>query len=109
MDGSSSVSTADVDLLTVLDRMADAVFAVDGLHLWESIPDAVDAEFYDRYHDALGARNRRRVGEGVGSPPTIDDDYSRLLPSGAVNGGRARRYTVRVMSMRPWAVLPAAT
>ena len=88
MDGSSSVSTADVDLRTVLDRMADAVFAVDadwhityandaaravlrsamsdealddtgavdGLHLWESIPDAVDTEFYDRYHDALAGQ-----------------------------------------------------
>ncbi|GGJ16554.1 hypothetical protein GCM10008995_28060 [Halobellus salinus] len=88
MDGSSSVSTADVDLRTVLDRMADAVFAVDadwqityandaarevlrsavsdgalddtgtvdGVHLWESIPDAVNTEFYHRYHDALASQ-----------------------------------------------------
>jgi len=88
MDGSSSVSAADVDLRTVLDRMADGVFAVDadwhityanetaremltsamsaealdgtetidGLHLWESIPEAVGTTFYDRYHEALSAQ-----------------------------------------------------
>jgi signal transduction histidine kinase len=88
MDGSSSVSAADVDLRTVLDRMADVVFAVDadwqityandaarellesamsddvldeagtidGLHLWESIPEAVDTTFYERYHEALSSQ-----------------------------------------------------
>jgi len=88
MDSSSSVSTPDVELRTILDRMADAVFAVDtdwhityandaarevlmsamsddaldgietidGVHLWESIPDAVDTVFYDRYHEALAAQ-----------------------------------------------------
>ena len=88
MDGSSSVSATDVDLRTVLDRMADGVFAVDadwqityanetareileaampaevlddaetidGLHLWESIPEAVDTTFYERYHGALASQ-----------------------------------------------------
>ncbi|MBB6646877.1 ATP-binding protein [Halobellus ruber] len=88
MDGSSSVSASDVDLRTVLDRMADGVFAVDndwhityanetarellesamtddalddaagidGLHFWESIPEAVDTTFYDRYHEAMAAQ-----------------------------------------------------
>ena len=82
-----SVSVSD-DLRTVLDRMADAVFAVDpnwrivyangmareilrsaidddvlrsvdtieGVHLWESIPRAVDTEFYDQYHEAMTTR-----------------------------------------------------
>ena len=85
MDSSSSVATSNVDVRTILDRMADAVFAVDddwyityandearavlqsamsddalddaetidGRHLWESIPEAVDTEFYKRYHEAL--------------------------------------------------------
>ncbi len=88
MDGGSSVSASGVDLRTVLDRMADGVFAVDdewhvtyandaareilesamseaalddagtidGCHLWESIPDAVDTTFYERYHEALSAQ-----------------------------------------------------
>jgi signal transduction histidine kinase len=29
---------------------------LDGLHLWESIPEAVDTAFYDRYHEALSSQ-----------------------------------------------------
>ncbi len=84
MSDMPSVSVSD-GLRTVLDRMADGVFAVDsdwrivyangaarellrsaiddddlesadtidGVHLWEAIPRAVDTEFYDRYHEAM--------------------------------------------------------
>ena len=85
MDGRSSVSAPGVDPRTILDRMADGVFAVDtdwqityaneparellesamadgvlgddgtvdGHDLWESIPEAVDTTFHERYHEAL--------------------------------------------------------
>ena len=29
---------------------------IDGLHLWESIPEAVDTGFYDHYHEALSTQ-----------------------------------------------------
>ena len=30
--------------------------ALDGLHLWDAIPEAVDTTFYDRYHEALSSQ-----------------------------------------------------
>jgi signal transduction histidine kinase len=111
MDGSSSVSAADVDLRTILDRMADGVFAVDadwrvtyanetarellesamaddalddagtidGLHLWESIPEAVDTTFYDRYHEALASQEPVFFEEYYGPLDTWFD--VRVFPS----------------------------
>ena len=41
----------------LVSAMADEVLGddgtLDGHHLWESIPEAVDTTFYDRYHEAL--------------------------------------------------------
>jgi len=84
----ASVAAPGADLETVLNRMADGVFALDtdwrityandrarsilraaiddavlaggetveGLVLWEAIPEAVDTEFHDRYHEAMDAQ-----------------------------------------------------
>jgi PAS fold. len=35
------------------DDVVESVETIDGLHLWESIPDAADTTFYDRYHEAM--------------------------------------------------------
>ena len=35
------------------DEVLDSVDDIEGLHFWDSIPDAVDTEFYERYHDAM--------------------------------------------------------
>ena len=37
------------------DALADAD-DIDGLHLWESIPEAVDTGFYEHYHEALSTQ-----------------------------------------------------
>lgn len=111
MDGSSSVSASEVDFRTILDRMADGVFAVDtdwhityanevarevlasamseevlgdaetvdGLHLWESIPDAVDTTFYHRYHEAVAAQEPVSFEEYYGPLDTWFD--VRVFPS----------------------------
>ncbi|MFC7324393.1 PAS domain-containing sensor histidine kinase [Halorubrum rutilum] len=34
------------------DALGDAE-SIEGTHLWEAIPDAVDTEFYDEYHEAM--------------------------------------------------------
>jgi len=35
------------------DDVTESLDSVVGVHLWESIPDAVETEFYDRYHEAM--------------------------------------------------------
>ena len=35
------------------DDITESLDSVVGVHLWESIPDAVETEFYDRYHEAM--------------------------------------------------------
>ena len=35
------------------DDVASSLDGVEGAHLWESIPDAVETDFYDRYHEAM--------------------------------------------------------
>lgn len=109
MDSSSSVAAPDVDLQTVLDRMSDGVFAVDsdwhityanqaareilrsamhgdaldddidGLHLWESIPEAIDTSFYEHYHEALSSQTPVSFEEYYG-PTDVWLDV-RVFPS----------------------------
>ena len=38
------------------DGALDETDDIDGLHLWESIPEAVDTGFYDHYHEALSTQ-----------------------------------------------------
>ena len=38
------------------DDALDGADNIDGLHLWESIPDAVDTAFYRHYHEALSGQ-----------------------------------------------------
>ena len=46
--------TGDAILREAIDAaVLAAADGIEGLHLWEAIPDAVGTEFYDRYHEAM--------------------------------------------------------
>ncbi|MFB6118892.1 PAS domain-containing protein [Halosegnis sp.] len=50
------------------EAMDDSVASVEGRHLWESIPDAVDTTFYEKYHEAVE----------TGEPVTFEAEYPPL-------------------------------
>ena len=50
------------------DDALDDANNIDGLHLWESIPAAVDTSFYEHYHEALSTQ----------TPVSFDDHYPPL-------------------------------
>jgi PAS domain-containing protein len=87
MTSSSDGNPPDIDPYTVLDRMEDGFFALDtdwhvtytneqgrevlrlamaelpsetaveGQHLWDAVPEAVDTAFYEHYHEAMATQS----------------------------------------------------
>ena len=44
---------AEILRSAMADGVVESAETIDGFHLWESIPEATDTEFYDRYHEAM--------------------------------------------------------
>jgi len=61
------------------DDVLDSVDGIDGLHFWESIPEAVDTEFDERYHEAM--RTQEDVSFDAYYPPLRTWFDVRAFPS----------------------------
>ena len=59
---------AEILRSAITDEALDDAESIEGIHLWEAIPDAVDTEFYDEYHEAMAAQE-----------PASFDSYYRPL------------------------------